>query len=132
MRSLLARGGTLSLILLPLTVYAAVPVVAANLEETLSELSVMSIVIAVLLSTIGGAAATLQRVAAAKDMSRWKLEVMRDLSASIVSGLIMFFVLESMDFNAAREAAIVTLSGFAGSTLLDHLTKRFLSRIDNL
>jgi hypothetical protein len=132
MRSILARGGTLFLVLLPLTVYAAVPSVAANLEETLSELSVMSVVIAVLLAIIGGAAATLQRVAAAKDMSRWKLEVMRDLSASIVSGLIVFFVLESMQFNAAREAAVVTLSGFAGSTLLDHLTKRFLNRIDQL
>jgi hypothetical protein len=111
------------------TAYAAtqIHVVIGN---DLASIPLVAWAITVMLSAIGGAAATLQRLSSAGDLSRWKLEVARDLVCSIVAGLVAFFFCEAIDVSSATEAGAITVAGYGSSKVLDMFLTKFQQKIE--
>jgi hypothetical protein len=80
-----------------------------------------------LLSMLGGLASTLQKISNPK--SKFKnllLEVVKDLVVSLVAGVVAFALAEQAGMSAMLEAAIITLSGWAGSNYLDKAYRKYL------
>ncbi|CAJ3202197.1 Uncharacterised protein [Burkholderia pseudomallei] len=96
----------------------------------LASIPIIAYVITVILSSIGGAASTLQKLSNAEDLSRWKLHVARDMVSSIAAGLLMFFIAESFRWDSAQEAAAITVAGYGSSKLFDAVMTRILQKVD--
>jgi hypothetical protein len=91
----------------------------------LASIPVIAYMITVILSGIGGAAFTLQRLSAAPDLSRWKLEVSKDLVCGVAAGLVTFFFCEAMHWSSTSEAGAITVAGYGSSKVLDLFLNRF-------
>lgn len=111
------------------TAYAATQVVGA-FGADLASVPAIAYLITVILSGIGGAASTLQRLSSAPDLSRWKLEVARDLVCSIAAGLVAFFFCEAMHWGSASEAGAITVAGYGSSKILDLFLSRFTTSVE--
>lgn len=98
----------------------------------LANIPVIAYGITVILSGIGGAASTLQRLSSAPDLSRWKLEVAKDLVCGVTAGLITFFFAEAMDWSSVAEAGAITIAGYGSSKVLDLFLSRFTSQVDSV
>ena len=84
------------------------------------------------LALVGGLASTLRKLAdPALVVKSVPLEVAKDLTASLVAGLIAFFVGQSQGMTVLYQAGFITISGFGGSKTLDwFLDFRFMRRGD--
>lgn len=73
------------------------------------------------LAAVGGAAGTLTKIARPDLVVRHlALEIAKDIVASLVAGLLVFFFTSWIDdFNFWLQAALVTLAGYGGSKVLD-------------
>jgi hypothetical protein len=110
------------------TVYAATHGEVA-FGRDLASIPVAAFLITAILSGIGGAASTLQRLSSAPDLSRWKLEVAKDLVCAIVAGLVTFFFCESQAWSSAAEAGAITVAGYGSSKVLDLFLSRFTQQV---
>lgn len=93
------------------------------------------------LAMIGGAAGTLSKLAKPETVVRnLPLEICKDILASIVAGLLAFFLTSGLDSVAWwATAAAVTITGYGGSKVLDFALvegvmpwlKNFMHRVFN-
>lgn len=113
------------------TAYAATHAEVA-FGADLASIPVVAYLITVILSGIGGAASTLQRLSSAPDLSRWKLEVAKDLVCAIVAGLVTFFFCEAFNWSSASEAGAITIAGYGSSKVLDLFLSRFTQQAGGL
>lgn len=76
----------------------------------------------VALAFIGGAAATTNKIAdpAITVKNVW-LEIAKDVLASLVAGLVTFFLCSWVNVAYWLQAALITLAGYGGSRALDQL-----------
>ncbi|MES2262077.1 MAG: phage holin family protein [Pseudomonadota bacterium] len=89
--------------------------------------------VSVLLAVIGGAAFTAQKMAdPATVVKSVLLEIVKDILASIVAGLLTFFICAWMEFAAVLQAACITIAGYGGSRVLERYLGGALRSIDRL
>lgn len=93
--------------------------------QDLASIPVLAYGITIILSGIGGAASTLQKLSRAEDLSRWRLEVLKDTVSAILAGLLIFFLCESFQWDSAREAFAITIAGYGNTKLIDLLFRNF-------
>jgi hypothetical protein len=119
-------------LLLALT-WSAAAYAAASINvvigRDLANIPMLAYGITIILSSIGGAASTLQKLSRQPDLTRWKLEVVKDLVSSIVAGLLVFFLCESFDWDSAREAFAITIAGYGNSKLIDLMFRNFAKQL---
>lgn len=100
------------------TAWAAQSTFAADL----SSIPLEAIKWTVLLSFIGGAASTTNKIAAPDVVVRSiPLEILKDVMASLVAGLVTFFLCSWINVPYWLQAALITLAGYGGSKALDQL-----------
>lgn len=86
----------------------------------MSEIPIEAIQLTAILSLIGGAAFTTNKISRPDIVVKntW-LEMAKDLLASLVSGLVTFFFTSWWAAPFWLQAALITLSGYGGSRALD-------------
>jgi hypothetical protein len=97
----------------------------------LASIPVIAYLITLILSGIGGSASTLQRLSVAPDLSRWKLEVAKDLVCGMASGLVTFFFCEALGWSSVSEAGAITIAGYGSSKVLDLFLSRFTQQVSD-
>ena len=92
-----------------------------------------AVAVSALLAVIGGAAFTAQKMAdPATVVKSVALEIIKDILASVVAGLLTFFISSWAGFPAVLQAACITLAGYGGSRVLERYLIAGLARIDRL
>lgn len=105
----------------------------ATFAKDMASIPPAALAVSVLLSIIGGAAFTAQKMADPGTVVKSvALEIVKDILASIVAGLLTFFVCAWLDFAAVLQAACITLAGYGGSRVLERYLNSALMRIDRL
>jgi hypothetical protein len=90
-----------------------------------------ALAVTVLLAIIGGAAFTAQKMAdPATVVKSVSLEIIKDILASIVAGLLTFFIGSWLGFTTVLQAACITLAGYGGSRVLERYLNTALMRLD--
>lgn len=99
----------------------------------LASISATAVAVAVALALVGGATATLSKIANPETVinNLW-LEVSRDIMSSVVAGLITYFVCAWQAFPALLQAGIITIAGYGGSRVLERYLSAGMNRIDRL
>jgi hypothetical protein len=101
--------------------------------EDLTMIPPAAVAISALLSIIGGAAFTAQKMAdPATVVKSVTLEIIKDILASVVAGLLTFFVCSWAGFAPVLQAACITIAGYGGSRVLERYLNTALMRIDTL
>lgn len=105
----------------------------ASFTSDLASISPTAVAVAIALSLLGGANATLSRIANPDTVIKnlW-LEVTRDILSSVVAGLITYFVCAWQAFPALLQAGIITIAGYGGSRVLERYLSAGMNRIDRL
>lgn len=99
----------------------------------LSAIPLGAVAIAALISLIGGAAATLARIANPDALIKnLLLEVLRDILASLVVGMVTFFACAWREVSPLLAAGGIFIAGYGGSRVLDRYLSVGLSQIDRL
>ncbi|NDP60090.1 MAG: hypothetical protein GZ090_12130 [Oxalobacteraceae bacterium] len=92
-----------------------------------------AIAVSVLLAIIGGAAFTASKMADPSSVVKSvALEIVKDILASVVAGLLTFFICSWLNFAAVLQAACITIAGYGGSRVLERYLNSALLRIDRL
>lgn len=92
-----------------------------------------AVAVSALLAIIGGAAYTAQKMAdPAITVKSIPLTIVSDLLASVVAGLLTFFLSSWAGFPAVLQAACITLAGYGGSRVLERYLVAGMARIDRL
>lgn len=106
---------------------------SATFPADLSSIPSAAVAVAVALALVGGATATLQRIANPEAVINhlW-LEVARDILSSVVAGLITYFACAWQGFPALLQAGIITIAGYGGSRVLERYLSAGMNRIDRL
>lgn len=87
--------------------------------------------ISALLSIIGGAAYTAQKVANPDASIRSiPAEIIKDILTSIVVGLLIFFLGSYMQWASVVQAGLITLGGYGGSRVLEPALGAFIRWIN--
>jgi len=101
-----------------------------------SDLSIIpaaAVAVAVVLAFIGGAAATLQKIAnpdfVVKSVA---LEIIKDIFSSVVAGLITYSVCAWIGCPLLLQPACITIAGYGGSRVLERYLSAGMARIDRL
>lgn len=86
-----------------------------------------------LLSFIGGAAFTTNKISRPNIIVKSiPLEMIKDILMSLVAGLITFFLCSFGGLPYWLQAALITLSGYGGSKVLDKYLSKGLDLVDNI
>ena len=105
----------------------------ATFAGDLAAIPPAAVAVSVLLAIIGGAAFTAQKMAdPATVVKSVALEILKDILASIVAGLLTFFMCSWLNFAAVLQAACITIAGYGGSRVLERYLNSALLRIDRL
>lgn len=105
----------------------------ATFAGDLAAIPPAAVAVSVLLAIIGGAAFTAQKMAdPATVVKSVALEILKDILASIVAGLLTFFICSWLNFAAVLQAACITIAGYGGSRVLERYLNSALLRIDRL
>ena len=111
---------------------AADRVYRVTFGDDLANVPMTAWLLTIVLALLGGLAATLQRLSTDLDAMRSvRLEITKDLVASVVAGLAVFFVCEWQGIGSMLEAVAITMAGYGGSLVLDKLLARAIKRIDS-
>jgi asparagine N-glycosylation enzyme membrane subunit Stt3 len=123
--------------------WGAVAYAAENpLVEGLESIPLKAVGYVLALSIIGGTAGTLTKIARPDIVVRnLPLEITKDMIASLVAGLLVFFFTSWWStINFWLQAALVTMAGYGGSKVLDMMLidgampwfKNFMQRVFNV
>lgn len=105
----------------------------ATFVGDLAALPPAAIAVSALLAIIGGAAYTAQKMAdPAITVKSVPLTIISDILASVVAGLLTFFISSWAGFPAVLQAACITLAGYGGSRVLERYLVAGMARIDRL
>lgn len=115
------------LVLWSVCVYGAEP----NLATGMGSIPLAAVGWCVLLSLIGGAAFTTNKISRPNIVIKNVLiEVTKDILMSLVAGLITFFVSSQFGVAYWLQAALITISGYGGSKVLDKYLSKGLDLMD--
>lgn len=105
----------------------------ATFVTDLSKIPLAAVAIAVLIALIGGAAATLAKVAnPSLEIKNMGLVVASDILSSLVVGLVTFFLCAWQELNPLLAAGCIFVAGYGGSRVLDRYLAAGMSQIDRL
>jgi amino acid transporter len=123
-RSLLLSLQTIVYMLWPVTAWAT----GVTIGATLTEVPVLAWVMVLILSTVSGLAALLNRIKT--DLpERLPLFIAAHMLGSVLAGLLTFFVGESADIPDMAEAVSVALASYAGAALMDKWAATFAAKV---
>jgi hypothetical protein len=106
---------------------------AAATVNDLSSISFVAVAVAVVLAVIGGAAATLQKLASPEIVVKSiLLEVCKDTVSSVVAGLVTYSLCAWQELPMLLQPACITMAGYGGSRVLERYLAAGMSRIDRL
>lgn len=112
------------------TLFASAYAHATDLAQGLSSIPISNIIIAAVLSFIGGLAWTAQKEAhATTETRRLALTVFSDVLVSVVAGLITFFLLSIATDSALIQAALITTAGYGGTRIMDSYLSVLIDRV---
>lgn len=99
----------------------------------LASIPVAAVAVAVVIALLGGASSTLAKIANPDVVIKnLPLTVMRDILASLVVGLVTFFVCAWRELQPLLAAACILVAGYGGSRVLDRYLAVGMSQIDRL
>lgn len=99
----------------------------------LAAIPVAAVAVAVVIALLGGCASTLAKIASPEVTIRnLPLVVMRDILASLVVGLVTFFVCAWREWPPLLAAACILVAGYGGSRVLDRYLAAGMLQIDRL
>jgi hypothetical protein len=102
----------------------------ATFVHDLSDIPPVAVAISCLLSIIGGAAFTAQKIADPGTLvTRPVVTIVRDVLNSIVAGLLVFFLGSYFNWSSVVQAGLITLAGYGGSRLLEPVLSALIARI---
>jgi hypothetical protein len=84
----------------------------------------------VVLFALGGGVVSSLRKAATPGVGRMHVEVIKDLVASAVAGMLAFFAAAAIGAPDMAIAFAVTIAGYGGSVVLDRFLGRYLRKVD--
>jgi hypothetical protein len=111
-------------VFLLLLIFWSAAAVAAQVTfaHDLRDIPPAAVGISVLLAVIGGSAWTASKLAAPDVVVKSvPLEVLKDLLASVVIGLVTFFAGTYFEWPSVVQAGLITLGGYGGSRVLEPL-----------
>ena len=99
----------------------------------LSSIPPAAVAIAVVLSLLGGAGATLQKMASPETVIKsLRIEVSKDIVISLLAGLVTYSVCAWQEVPLLLQPACIALAGYGGSRILERYLAAGLNRIDRL
>ena len=99
----------------------------------LSSIPPAAVAVAIGLALIGGATATLQKIAAPDFVVKsLALEVIKDICSSVVAGLVTYSVCAWQELPLLIQPAFITIAGYGGSRVLERYLAAGMARIDRL
>jgi uncharacterized membrane protein len=99
----------------------------------LSSIPPAAVAVAVALALVGGASATLQKIASPEFVVRSvPLEIIKDIFASVVAGLVTYSICAWQEFPLLLQPACITIAGYGGSRVLERYLAAGITRIDRL
>jgi len=105
----------------------------ATFASDLSSIPAAAVAVAVALALVGGAAATLQKIAnpdfVVKSVT---LEIIKDIFASVVAGLVTYSLCAWQELPLLLQPGCITIAGYGGSRILERYLAAGMSRIDRL
>ncbi len=105
----------------------------ATLAGDLSSIPPAAVAVCAVLAMIGGAAYTAQKIANPETVIKNIFaEVVKDVTASLVAGLVTFFVASWLGLPTVLQAACITVAGYGGSRVLERYLANGLKQIDRL
>lgn len=106
---------------------------STTFASDLSKIPAAAVAVAVVLSLIGGGAATLQKIANPEAVikSVW-LEVTKDVFGSVVAGLVTYSLCAWQEIPLLLQPGCITIAGYGGSRVLERYLAAGMSRIDRL
>lgn len=108
--------------------YGAEPNFAANMGS----IPLGAVIWCILLSFIGGIAFTANKISRPNIVIKNSaIEVTKDILMSLVAGLITFFVSSQFGVAYWLQAALITISGYGGSKVLDKYLSKGLDLMDS-
>lgn len=106
---------------------------STTFASDLSTIPAAAVAVAVALALVGGAAATLQKIANPEAVIKSiPLEVTKDIFASVVAGLITYSICAWLRAPLLLQPACITIAGYGGSRVLERYLAAGLARIDRL
>lgn len=92
-----------------------------------------AVAISIILSLIGGAAYSAQKIASPDTVIKSiPLEIIKDVLTSIVVGLLIFFLGTYLEWATVVQAGLITLGGYGGSRVLEPALSTFINWIGRL
>ncbi len=106
---------------------------STTFASDLSSIPAAAVAVAVGLSLIGGAAATLTKIANPEFVVKSvPLEISKDIFASVVAGLVTYSLCAWQELPLVLQPGIITIAGYGGSRVLERYLAAGMSRIDRL
>lgn len=105
----------------------------ATAASDLSSIPPAAVAIAVVLSLLGGAGATLQKMASPETVIKsLRIEVSKDIVISLLAGLVTYSICAWQEVPLLLQPACIALAGYGGSRILERYLAAGLNRIDRL
>lgn len=115
---------TIVYMLWPTAVFAA----SITLGDTLHEVPLLAWLMVLIVSTLSGLAALLNRIK--NDMPQnLALFVIAHMAGSLLAGLLTFLACEQADLADMAEAVSIALAAYAGAALMDKWAAKFADKI---
>lgn len=106
---------------------------SSTFASDLSSIPVAAVVVAIALSLIGGAAATLQKIANPEVVVKsLALEIAKDILGSVVAGLVTYSLCAWQEIPLLLQPGCITIAAYGGSRVLERYLSAGMSRIDRL
>jgi hypothetical protein len=106
---------------------------SSTFASDLSSIPAAAVAVAVGLSLVGGAAATLQKIANPDfSVKSVPVEIIKDIFASVVAGLVTYSLCVWQGIPLLLQPACITIAGYGGSRVLERYLAAGISRIDRL
>lgn len=106
---------------------------STTFASDLSTIPAAAVAVAVGLALVGGAAATLQKIANPEFVARsMTLEIIKDIFASVVAGLVTYSLCAWQEIPLLLQPGCITIAGYGGSRVLERYLAAGMTRIDRL
>lgn len=104
----------------------------ATFGSDLSTIPPAAVAVAVVLALIGGAAATLRKIASPTiTIKSVPLEVTSDLLLSLLAGLVTYFLCAWQEVPILLQAGLIPLAGFGGARVLEAYLSGALAKLNS-
>lgn len=105
----------------------------ATFASDLSKIPPAAVAVAIVLSFIGGLAATLQKIANPEFVVKnVALEITKDIFGSLVAGLVTYSLCAWQELPLLLQPGCITIAGYGGSRVLERYLAAGMNRIDRL